>query len=85
MPRYAYIITSTGSDDDRDEEDRVMSSGLRMVAEGQDPRMFALVRLQQNRVEHSYYTGPRRISFWPYPNDEPLPRTAPEDARHIDG
>ncbi|WP_431999308.1 hypothetical protein [Streptomyces sioyaensis] len=83
MPRYAYVITRT--DDDRDEEDRVMSSGTRLLDDGQDPAAFAVDRLAQNRVEHSYYTGPRRISYWTHALSEPLPRTAPDGAEHIDG
>ncbi|MFI2184601.1 hypothetical protein [Streptomyces sioyaensis] len=83
MPRYAYVITRT--DDDREEEDRVMSSGTKVLADDQDPAAFAADRLAQNRAEHSYYTGPRRIGYWPHPDDQPLPRTAPDGARHIDG
>ncbi|MFJ3948996.1 hypothetical protein ACIPXV_02855 [Streptomyces libani] len=82
MPRYAYVITRT--DDDRDEEDRVMSSGTRLLADGQDPAAFAAARLVQNRVEHSYYTGPRRIAYWPH-QDGALPRTAPAGSQHLDG
>lgn len=83
MNRIAYVITRT--DDDRDEEDRVMSSGTRLLADGQDPAAFAIARLAQNRANHSYYDGPRRIAYWPHPDDQPLPRTAPPGAQHIDG
>ncbi|MCZ1006350.1 hypothetical protein [Streptomyces lydicus] len=83
MTRYAYVITRT--DDDRDEEDRVLSLGTKILTDDQDPAAFAVDRLAQNRVEHSYYPGPRRISYWPHPDDQPLPRTAPPTAEHIDG
>ncbi|MFI5524995.1 hypothetical protein [Streptomyces platensis] len=83
MHQYAYLITCT--DDDRDEEDRVMSSGTQTLAADQDPREFATARLEQNRVEHSYYTGPRRIAYWPHECGALLPRTAPANAEHLDG
>lgn len=83
MPRYAYLITRT--DDDTDEDRRVMSLGTQQLGDGQDPAAFAAARLAQNRVEHSYYGGPRRISYWPHALGEPLPRTAPAGAQHIDG
>ncbi|WP_030992240.1 hypothetical protein [Streptomyces sp. NRRL S-1813] len=83
MPRYAYVITRT--DDDREEEDRVMSLGTKVLADNEDPATFAADRLAQNRVEHSYYDGPRRISYWPHPDDQPLPRTAPDGAQRLDG
>lgn len=85
MPRYAYLITGTDPNDDRDEDRRVMSLGSKVLADNEDPATFAADRLAQNWVEHSYYTGPRRISYWPHPNDQSLPRTAPATAEHIDG
>lgn len=81
--RYAYLITRT--DDDTDENRRVMSLGTQILGDGQDPATFAADRLAQNRVEHSYYDGPRRIAYWPFPDDQPLPRTAPDGAELIDG
>ncbi|MGA5635057.1 hypothetical protein [Streptomyces lydicamycinicus] len=81
--QYAYLITRT--DDDTDEDRRVMSRGTQTLADDQDPREFATARLEQNCVEHSYYTGPRRIAYWPHQNDRPIPRTAPANAQHLDG
>lgn len=80
--QYAYLITRT--DDDRDEDRRVMSRGTQTL-DGQAPAAFAVERLAQNRAEHSYYTGPRRIAYWPHEFGAPLPRTAPANAQHIDG
>jgi hypothetical protein len=83
MPRIAYLITRT--DDDTDEDRRVMSLGTQTLIDDQDPAAFAADRLAQNRVEHSHYTGPRRIAYWPHEPGTPLPRTAPAGAQHIDG
>lgn len=83
MKRYAYVITRT--DDTRAEEDRVMSRGTQQLEDGQDPRAFAEDRLRLNRTEHSHYRGPRRIAYWPFTDEAPLPRTAPAGAEHIDG
>ncbi|WP_327703623.1 hypothetical protein OG530_19225 [Streptomyces decoyicus] len=81
--KYAYLIFRT--DDDSEEDRRVMSSGTQTLADGQAPADFAAARLAQNRIHHSYYTGPRRISYWPHEPGTPLPRTAPATAQHIDG
>ncbi|MFG2826090.1 hypothetical protein ACGFWI_01185 [Streptomyces sp. NPDC048434] len=83
MPQIAYLIACT--DDDTDEDHRVMSRGTQTLADGQDPAAFAADRLAQNRVEHSYYTGRRRIAYWPHELGAPLPRTAPAEAQHLDG
>ncbi|MEU9498230.1 hypothetical protein [Streptomyces sp. NPDC048196] len=83
MPQYAYLIART--DPDTDDDRRVMSRGTQTLSDDQDPAAFAATRLAQNRVEHSYYTGPRRISYWPHEFGAPLPRTAPAEAEHIDG
>lgn len=83
--QYAYLITRTDPTDDRDDDRRVMSRGTQQLGDDQDPAAFAADRLAQNRVNHSYYTGPRRIAYWPHPDNQPLPRTAPANAQHIDG
>ncbi len=83
MTRYAFTITRT--DDDREEEDRVMSRGLHTLTEDEDPFVFAYTRLHQNRMQHSYYTGPRRVTYWPFCEDQPFRHVAPENAEYIDG
>ncbi|MGW2708677.1 hypothetical protein ACWC4J_06745 [Streptomyces sp. NPDC001356] len=75
--RYAYSITRTDTG-------RRMSRGT-LALVGDDTATLAGSLLAQNRVEHSYYTGPRRCSIWPQPADEPTPDTVPDTAEHYDG
>lgn len=83
MKRTAYVITRT--DDDRPEDERVLSRGTQNLEDDADARAFAEGRLRENRAQHSYYTGPRTIAIWPHDGVTPLPDTAPTDAERIDG
>jgi hypothetical protein len=75
--RYAYSIARTDTG-------RRMSRGT-LTLVGDDTAKLAGSLLAQNRVEHSYYTGPRRCSIWPQPADQPTPATVPINAEHYDG
>lgn len=74
--QYAYMITRIGG--------RAMSRGTLVVADDDTGRLAADL-LAENRVGHSYYSGPRRCSIWPHPADEPFPDAPPETAEHFDG
>ncbi|SFK73789.1 hypothetical protein [Streptomyces pini] len=84
MRRYAYLITRPETDPDREGDRRVMSRGVETDPCGQGPRVLAEQLLIRNRIEHSYYDGPRRCEIWPYSEGAPLPRLAPVGAEQYD-
>lgn len=81
MQRLAYLIHRT--DEDTADDRRPMSSGIRTT--DQTPADLAAELLAENRVAHSYYTGPRRCWVWPHVDDTPIPWTAPAGATPHDG
>lgn len=80
--RYAYLIERT--DDETEPDRRTLSRGSRTPQPGWDERALADELVSENRVAHSYYTGPLRCSLWAHEAGEPIPATAPDDATRFE-
>ncbi|MDJ0461570.1 hypothetical protein [Streptomyces sp. H27-C3] len=91
--QYAYLIERTDEDDPNlppvEWNRRCLSRGTRTVipTEPDSPattRDLADELVRQNRVDHSYYTGPLRCSIWHRSPGDRLPDTAPEVTERFD-